>query len=250
MTIALFNPYGSRSPESGFLVVLARYLNERGFSLTALRCSGILTACDRLDSLKKSSVLTCLDCVREHDKNMGWADIPSTDLSPYFRSNDFLSLSHQVEKVSIARSLALNIEGVSVHEVVSEEVLSQLAPARQATVLLEASRLIKAFSCLLRERHFDGIFLPHGKDVYLKSLTAVAVKKGVRLFQLRWLPERHVVEINGSGESRNFYSELVFDHIDSLRSEVSSWPKEIRQRLGLVEEYLGITQQQLSLPIV
>jgi hypothetical protein len=249
MTIALFDPYGSSCPESGFLTVLARYLQQRGFSLTSLRCSGILTACAKLEKIKTRSVLSCLDCMREHDKNMQWAEIPSIDISPYLKSDDFLSLSLQAGKLSIEQFHTFTIEGVSINEIISEQALSQLSSDRQVPVVLEAARLVKAFSSLLRERHFDGIFLPSGVDLYLNSLAVTALKRGVRLFKLRWIPERHVMEINGGGEARTFYSELVFDQIDSLRSEVNSWPEEIRRRLGQVEEYLDITQQQLSLPM-
>jgi hypothetical protein len=187
--------------------------------------------------------------MRENDKNMHWAEIPSIDILPYLKCDDFLSLSQQTDKLSIQLLHTFTIEGVVIGEIISEQALSQFPPDRQVAVVLEAARLIKAFSTLLRERHFDGIFLPYGADLYIKSLALTAVKRGVRLFQLRWIPERHVMEINGGGEARTFYSELVFDQIDTLRSEVNTWPEEIRRRLEQVEEYLDITQQQLSLPM-
>ncbi len=83
MSLLIFTPYGSYSPETGLLFALARYLHSRGYGLINMRCNGALLSCGRDgNAANRRSVLTCIQCMNDSEAITRWAEIPSLDLSP------------------------------------------------------------------------------------------------------------------------------------------------------------------------
>lgn len=262
MSLGIFSPYGRASGETGFLMVLARYLSRRGYGMVQLRCNGVLPTCGR-DQLKAGGrqLMSCVECMNEQDQGTRWAELNTMDISGYFRPTDFLEHQRALSLCSIKELERFTADGVCVGEICAsmmrsttggqEAASSDAMPDRgQRNILLQTARALNAFSRLTLEHAFDAFLTPAGDDFYLKSLAAVAERRGVRHFRFKWEAASLTMKITGALSGQEFKSNLFFDDVSAMRSNVESWPEEIQSQLKAVEMYLGITQQQLSLPII
>ncbi len=259
MSLAIFSPYGAVSKETGFLMVLARYLTARGYGVTMVRCNGVFSRCGRdRQHAGGRTFATCIDCMNEQNHVSQWGDFASIDLSPYIDGMDINDQQTRLAHFSPTTIDRFYCEGVRVSDViagaqspaqlklVSEKEELPLAPRDE---MLLAAQALTASAKLISERPLDGLLIPVGDDFLLRSFAAAAEKKGVKIFRFKWNSEQMMMNISGGEYPTDFNSHLFFDDINSMRADVSSWPREIVIHLKEIEDYLGITQQQLSLPM-
>lgn len=252
MSLGIFSPYGRASGETGFLMVLSRYLARRGYGLVQVRCNGCLPQCGR-DALtrKGRQVMSCAGCMLEQDRGARWSGMPVIDLSCSFSSADLLAHQETLARHSVHELARFSTEGISVTDICEAELRRGIEDERELRrLLLLAASALNAFSRMVQEHSFDAFLSPAGDDFFLKSLSAVAERRGIRHFRFRWDAARLSTRISGALSGDDFVSSLYFDDVSAMRSDVDTWPDEIRTQLRDVESYLGITQQQLSLPIV
>lgn len=257
MSLGIFSPYGRASGETGFLMVLSRYLLRRGYGMVQLRCNGVLPTCGR-DSLKPGGrqLMSCVDCMIEQDQGVRWSELPTIDLSRSFRSSDFSDYQKALARCSVKELEQYSIEGIPVGplcksilaNVTTDCEEQELGELRNAVLL--TARTVTAFLRLTQEHQFDGMLTPVGEDFYLKCFAAVVERRGIKHFRFKWDAASLSMRIFGALSGQEFRSNLFFDDVSAMRSNVESWPDEIQDQLKAVESYLGITQQQLSLPII
>lgn len=259
MSLAVFSPYGALSKETGFLMVLARYLSTRGYGVTMIRCNGVFPRCGRDRHLAHGrSFSTCIECMKEQDLISQWGGFSSIDLSPYLEGLDINEQQTRLAHFSSGTMDRFFCEGVRVRDVISQapaaaplRVVSndESPPPTPKEEMLLAAQALTACAKLISERVLDGLLLPVGGDFLLRAMAAVAEKKGIKIFQFKWNEAQMMMNISGGEYVHEFRSHLFFDDISTMRVEVETWPEEIRIHLKEIEEYLGITQQQLSLPM-
>lgn len=259
MSLAIFSPYGSVPKEAGFLMVLSRYLEKRGYGVVSVRCNGVFSRCGR-DELtnRPRTFATCISCMREQGRISAWGEFPTIDLSPYVDGQDCKEHQVRLAQSGSGATAKFMCEGIRVAEILAPRkptapvltVVPDSEPEVAKNDLLLTAQAITACSKLLAAQSFDAVMIPESDDFLVQSMVRVAERRGVKLFRFRWDAENLKMNISGGQYTADFHSHLYFDDIGSMRADVTSWPNEILNHLKDVEEYLGITQQQLSLPIV
>ena len=259
MSLLIFTPYGSYSPETGLLFALARYLHSRGYGLINMRCNGALLSCGRDgNSANRRSVLTCIQCMNDSEALTRWAEIPSLDLSPYIKHSDIEEYEEELVNAFYGSSQQMLVDGIELRSLIAPSEAYPAAgqapelgsPKCTRRDLIQKIRLIRAFGRVFQQHQVDAVLSLGQRDFVIDGLHKVAAMHKVQQYQFTWLPEKMVMTIASSVNAREYRSELMLDGVISMRGDVESWPEPIQQEFLAIEQYMEISQQQLSLPMI
>jgi hypothetical protein len=253
MSIALFAPYGSVSKETGFLVALGKFLGSRGYGVVNLRCNGVLSECGR-DALNgtKRSLSSCINCINDNEVATNWAGVPSIELSPYLNFSEYEQYKDLISGLSQLDKDRFQVHGIKLSSLIgtSSSEDSSEAVKEFDKRFVTTSRLISAFSQILATRRLDAILSIGSEDLLLKTFLSVVANRELTCFIFKWDSQKMLMKITTQKGSQAYTSELFFDDVSSMRQNVESWPEQVQKEFLSIEQFMGITQQQLSLPMV
>jgi hypothetical protein len=180
-----------------------------------------------------------------------WAKAKAINLSSFMSVEENQIISHTVTGSPTGRPFRAVLPGVDLNQ--QRDSYSVLRPLANNQALgeefIDFVRVAAAGVRLFRERVFDALLIPDSPDLYIQAIRGAALRASVPIFLIRWNSIKRIMEIDGHGEARLLYSQLVFDQFETLRPEVETWPEDIHNKLREIESHLGLTQQQLSLPM-
>ena len=261
MNIVLLAPYGSLSRESGVAFLLANYLKSVHPSITALRCNGAFSICDR-DSEQNwhRKIDSCSRCISNQSNLANWAGVRSEEIARFLSPDDIeetkrFMLAQQTNTLieteyqglllfDLVRGSFTNRFGVGTPNVNNkhhEYVLRRL--------MLSAARMVTA------TKKFNSQYLPSislvcgGDDFISKSFEVQSRKQQRNLARLSWHLHERCVKVTRSSDGEVYSCALAVDGIDGMRQEAESWPREVLYIIREILAFLDISEDQLSLPM-
>lgn len=261
MSITLVTPLSSASPESGLMYLLGAYANSVGIEVTQVRCNGVLPVCDRDEEIGwERSITSCLHCAASQRPYAQWGGIASKDLSESVSPKDLLTLSRTLEVLPAEDLEKFEFNGRVLSSLVSAsrdnwaqstgKMTEAMPLSMQKRWLLSSGLMLGAArSYLLRYRPVS-LVVARGDDVISSSWIAAAEDLPRSVVQCAWDGAERAVKIAVRGtKSDTILCSLVIENLLSMRNDVKTWPKEVTRTLDELLSFIGISSEQLSLPI-
>ena len=261
MTILLHTPYGSHHKESSLMYLVANYLHSINLSVLQITCNGLFSLCDRDEENSwKRQIDSCLSCISDQCSLARWSSIGRSDLSKYIQPDEIVSTRRMVNGLSSANLKKVKYYGIFLYDLCLESFklrsgggLPDLANKKHEQLIrrymLSAMRMCLSVKRLLNIVRPELTLLASGEDFITRSYIEQAKlqKKEVILFKMD-IHERCVKIINLQAP-KVFNCPLLINDVTSMRGEVSTWPKELAAAINDIVSFLGVSDNQITLPL-
>jgi hypothetical protein len=261
MKTVIFTPYGSLSKESGLIHLVANYVGTVIGGVSALRCNGIFSLCDRDEETSWTRNLeSCAICMTNQAQYANWAAAEILDLSLYLNSDEIVATKRWMHNLSTQSLLSACFKEVNLYQLSKESLSLRLGVAgpdlankkhEQITrrVLLSAARMCLATARFNNKYAPDLVLVANGQDFISKAFIVQSQnqKRDIATFSVD-INER-CIKIRHPKTGKLFTCELLITDISNMRSDSRTWPKEILVMLDDVLNFLDISQSQIPLPL-
>ena len=261
MKIALFTPFGSSSRESGIIYLLANYLHDIYPEIMQLRCNGLFSLCDRdAERNWKRPLQACFACGGEQARLAAWSRVKSTCLSRYLLPRDVDEtrrwiLSVEEHDLTTARFREVNLFPFCRSSFRSRfgsetpDILNKSHCQVLRRLLLSAARHMLAVDRFHRKYAPDVVFAPGGEDFISALFLSRSNVQGVRPYVLTWDLHSRSTTVANPRTSAVYSCSLLIDKVTEMRSDPSTWPRELLSMIGEILSFLELSDTQLALPM-
>jgi hypothetical protein len=259
MKLAIHSPYGRYSRETGVIYMLANYIRETVPDMVQLKCNGVFSLCDRdEESGWARQIDSCAICMNEQARLAQWAGMPTQDLSPFMTSKDIQESKSWILGLSREELSEAEFNGLNILELCRGSLAARAgegAIVNAANEDLVRRLMLAALRMCLAVRTFnlndrpDMIFVAGQKDFLSRSIVRQSQQQGVKAVAFQWDMAARCTHLTDVERGVVFSCPLIMENLSNMRSNYKTWPAEI---LSLVQEmtcFLGINDNQLSLPL-
>ena len=255
MKLALFAPYGINGHATGLMHLLANFLRPLCQEALEVRCNGIAKICDRdLSTGGARTLSSCMSCMHEQAALAEWSALSMHDLSQHLSPLEITDTVRWILGLKGSELRVAEFRGIRLFQLCAESVARREIALQNDTNLL-SSHLISALQLALATQRFsrterpDLALVSGGNDFITSTFLSQAREAGIRCATFVWDEASRSVNINHPHKAESFPCDLVVDDVLSLRSDLKTWPKEIVKVLEQISMFLGVSPDQLALPI-
>jgi hypothetical protein len=261
MSVLVFSPYGLASEETGVLALLANFLRQSNYAISALNCNGAFSLCDRDgENAWRRGVRSCFSCLHEQRSVARWAGLPTHEISTFISPEEVnatkrwsLGITHQnFERIlfegqpmfPLVRHSFFARFGVGHPEVTSEEQLETLR-----RLMISSARMYLGSRRFFAAHETHLVLVAGGVDYLSASFARAARDAGVGVAQFRWDMLTRSVQVSHPAAEAPYSCPLVFEDVTSMRADSRTWPGEIVRIIDELMVFLGVTTGSMELPI-
>ncbi len=261
MSLYLCAPYGGSAPEAGLMYLLANYSKIFGIEAAQLRCNGVVPVCDFDESRNwKRTVTSCATCISSQRPFATWAGITSVDLSSYVIAERVIEGERSLQFLSQDELKNVEIGGLNLFDIAAQSVTLRMKGEGRVLTPVETTDIVRqyvraAHRAVYAARQFFAISKPTllvvagGDDLITKSFVAVAESMGRAVGVFSWDGGERAVRIRKTLSSEKVLCGLVVENVLRMRNDVKTWPREVSKTLDDILSFLGISTEQLTLPL-
>ncbi|MCI5065974.1 hypothetical protein MRY87_09645 [bacterium] len=286
MKLVIFSPHGVYSPAYATTYMMLRYLHSLSADIVQLQCRGAFSVCERdiektvgggqavverpasvarVPRAPKRTIEGCLQCTAEQESFVQFSGAESRSLNHFLGGEDLKRTRQWVMEKSAEELWSAEWYGLPVVSLIEttfhrfsgspEPRFSSEQHVRLIRQLsLVAIRMAVAGGRCLNQLRPDWLWIPSGSELLTKSFLAsvqlrAAGMPKMQLVIFSQVLDGKVVLAQRHGDAKPYRLESVVDSLVDLRSNIATWPKEVVSEFDSFFRYLGITQNQLSLPV-
>ena len=261
MRTAIFVPFGSLSQEAGVISLVANYMKTTFPEVVQLACNGVFSLCDR-DSENNWSrdIHSCARCMADQSRLAGWAALDSLRLSSFLSPEDISESKRWVLSLSAVELMEAEFKGARLFDLCSGTLESrftsaQIDPKNKNHEQFLRRVMLATLRMCIATRKFNNRFMPEltlvaGSDDFLaRSFAAHSKLQGRLAAVFKWEVSTRAVRVMHPRTESSYSCDFVLQDVTSMRAEPKTWPLELLQVVRELMFFLGVPQDQLSLPL-
>ena len=261
MKTVVFTPYGSASPETGVIYLLANYLTKGFPDIYQLTFNGICSISERDAEVDwKKDIESWFRCIADQKRLAHWSGIETLEFSPYLPCTEIEKTRRWILKLTDDQLAALDFNGLDLFPLVKDSFANRFGIAiPNVQNKLHIPYLRQLLLACLRTQHATErfvqmetpnlIFIAGGDDFITKGFVEATKNSSADVVVFRWRVNDRCVTVTHPRIEDDFKCPLVLEDIASMRSDYRTWPHEIITILKDIMGFIGISENQMALPI-
>lgn len=266
MKLLTLHPYGHVRKEAGVLYLLTRYLSEFGVEHTQLQCNGAFSQCDRDGSSHfRRKAMQCFSCMAEQTALANWSGAQVEPLSRFLLPDDVLTTKRWIEPMAAEQLWSAVWKGVPLRTLLQGSFSRRFGTLEPdfrnkqhdhfvRKLSLAALRMLTAALRCNSELRPDISLVTGGDEFisasfYAASRSTSARSTSSQLIRITAGAEARTMKFQKEGSDASHVTELAAHDILSYRTDIDSWPEEVREKIDAIIQYLGLEHLQMPLPL-